>query len=103
MPYQTAGYSFTHFSIDLMINGFDLLNWNDNDESDLSPFNLPDDSTAMIEEEYNLMTDKLMHQILKASPHARIQCQVRIIKKVERYQCLSSYTILFHHQTYLTM
>jgi hypothetical protein len=49
------------------------------------------------------MTDRLMHQILKASPHARIQCQVGIIEKVIIIQRLLSYTILLHHQTYLTM
>jgi hypothetical protein len=86
-----------------MINTFNLSNWNYNNKSDLSPFILPDDSIATIEDEYNLMTDRLWHQILKASPHARIQCQVGIIEKVERNQCLSSYTNLFHHQTYLTM
>jgi hypothetical protein len=33
-------------------------------------------------------------RILEASPHARIQCQVGIIKKVEQIQCLSCYRIL---------
>jgi hypothetical protein len=103
MPYQSADCSFAHFPVDLMIRGFDLSNWNYNDESDLSLFILSDDSIATIEDEYDLMTDRLMRQILKASPHARIQCQFGIIKKFERNQHLSSYTILFHHQTCLTM
>jgi hypothetical protein len=33
-----------------MINGFNLLNWNYANESDPSPFILPDDSIAMIED-----------------------------------------------------
>jgi hypothetical protein len=103
MPYQSAGCCFTHFPVDVMIKGFDLLNWNYNDKSHLSPFILPNDSIDMIKDKYKLMADRLRHQILKASPHARIQCQVGIIKKVERNQRLSSYTILFCHQTYLTM
>jgi hypothetical protein len=55
-----------------MINGFDLLNWYSNDKSASSPLILPNDFIATIEDEYDLMTDRLMHQILKASPHARI-------------------------------
>jgi hypothetical protein len=51
-----------------MINGFDLLNWNYNDDSDLSLFILPDDSIDMIKDEYSLMTHRLRHWILKASP-----------------------------------
>jgi hypothetical protein len=103
MPYQSAGCCFTCFPVDLMINGFDLSNWNYNSESDLSPFSVPDDSIDMIEDEYMLMTDRLRRQILKASPNARNECQVGIIEKVKRNQRLSSYTTLFHHQTYLTI
>jgi hypothetical protein len=55
-----------------MINGFDLLNQNYDDNSDLSLFIIPDDSIDMIKDEYNLMTYRLRRQILKASPHARI-------------------------------
>jgi hypothetical protein len=61
------------------------------------------DSIAMIEDEYNLMTDRLMRRILKASPHEGFQRQGGIIEKDKRNQGMSSYTILFHHQTYLTM
>jgi hypothetical protein len=96
MPYQYAGCCYTHFPVDVMMNGFDLLNWNYNDDSDLSSFIIPNDSINLIRDYYNLMTDRLRSRILEASPHARIQCQVRIIKKVERNQCSSSYRILFH-------
>jgi hypothetical protein len=34
MPYQLADCCFTHFLVDLMINGFNVLNWNNNNESD---------------------------------------------------------------------
>jgi hypothetical protein len=61
------------------------------------------DFIGTIEDKFDLMTDRLRRQILKASPHARIRCQVGILKIVKRNQCLSCYTILFHHQTYLTM
>jgi hypothetical protein len=44
-----------------MINGFNLSNWNKNDKSDPSLLTLPDDIIATIEDEYNLMTDRLMH------------------------------------------
>jgi hypothetical protein len=50
MPYQSTGCCYTHFPVDVMINGFNLSNW---DNSDLSPYILPDDSTDTIEEEYN--------------------------------------------------
>jgi hypothetical protein len=73
MPYQSAGCYFTHFPVDLMINRFNLSNWNYSNESDLSPFILPDDSIVTIEDKYDLMTDRLRRLILKASPHARIQ------------------------------
>jgi hypothetical protein len=56
MPYQSAGCCFTHFPIE-----FDLSNFNYNNKSDLSPFTLPDGSIDMIEDEYNLMTDRLRH------------------------------------------
>jgi hypothetical protein len=103
MPSQSTGYCYTHFPVDVMMNGFILSNWNYNDDLDLLPFILLDDSIDTIKDEYNLLTDRLRRRILKASPHARIQRQVGIIEKVERNQRLSSYTILVHHQTYLTM
>jgi hypothetical protein len=72
MPYQSAGRCNTHFPVDVMINGFNLLNWNFNNNSDLSLFIILDDSIDTVEDEYDLMTDRLRRQILNASPHARI-------------------------------
>ena len=93
MPYQSVG----DFPVDVMMNQFDLSNWNYNDDLDLY------ESIDLVKDYYNIMTDRLRHQILDASPHARIQRQVGIIKKVERNQCLHYYRILFHYQTYLAM
>ncbi len=62
MPYQSAG----DIPIDVMMNQFDLSNWNDNDESDLY------ESIDLINDYYDIMTDRLRHQILEASPHAKI-------------------------------
>jgi hypothetical protein len=74
MPYRSVGDS----PVDVMMNQFDLSNWNDNDESDLY------ESIDLIKDNYNIMTDRLRRcQILEASPHARIRCQVGIIEKVE--------------------
>jgi hypothetical protein len=103
MPYRSAGCCYTHFPVDVMMNGFNLSNWNYNDNSDLSLFIMPDDSIDLIKDYHNLVTDRLRRQILEASSHARIQCQVGIIKKIERNQHLSSYRILFHYQTYLAI
>ncbi len=72
MPYQSAGCYYTHFPVDVMMNGFNLLNRNHNDNSDLSPFIVLDDSIDTIKDEYDLMTDRLRHWMLKASPHTRI-------------------------------
>jgi hypothetical protein len=93
MPYQSVG----DFPVDVMMNQFDLSDWNYVDDLDLY------ESIDLIKDYYDIMTDRLRRQILEASPHARIQCQVGIIKKVEHYQCLSCYRILFHYQTYLAM
>ncbi len=62
MPYQSVG----DFPVDVMMNQFDLSNWNDNDESDLS------ESIDLIKDYYDIMTDRLRRRILEASPHARI-------------------------------
>jgi hypothetical protein len=62
MPYQSIG----DFPVDVMMNQFDLSNWNDNDESDLYEF------IYLIKDIYNIMTDRLRRGILEASPHARI-------------------------------
>jgi hypothetical protein len=54
MQYQCAGCCFTYFPVDVMINGFNLLHWNHNNESDLSLFISPDDSIAAIEDKHDL-------------------------------------------------
>ncbi len=93
MPYQFVG----DFPVDVMMNQFNLSNWNDNDESDLY------ESIDLIKDYYDIMTDRLKHQILEASTHARIQRQVGIIEKDKQNLCLSCYRILFRYQTYLAM
>jgi hypothetical protein len=94
MPYyQSVG----DFPVNVMMNQFDVSNWDDNDDSDLY------ECIDLIEHYYDIMTDKLRRRILEASPHARIRHQVGIIEKVEQNQCLSCYRILFHYQTYLAM
>ena len=93
MPYQSIG----DFPVNFMINQFDLSDWYDNDESDLY------ESIDLIKDHYDEMTDRLRLRILEASPHARIQRQVRINEKVEQNQCLSCYRVLFHYQTYRAM
>ncbi len=55
MPYQSAG----DFPVDVMMNQFDLLDWNYNDDSDLSSFIIPDESIDLIKDYYNIMTDRL--------------------------------------------
>jgi hypothetical protein len=57
---------------DVMMNGFDVSNWNYNDNSDLSLFIIADDSIDLIKDYNDIMTDRLRHQLLEASPHARI-------------------------------
>ncbi len=49
MPYQSIG----DFPVDVMMNHFDLSDWNDNDESDLY------ESIDMIKDNYDIMTDRL--------------------------------------------
>jgi hypothetical protein len=94
MPYyQSVG----DFPVNVMMNQFDVSNWDDNDDSDLY------ESIDLIEDYYDIMTDMLRHQILEASPHARTRRQFGIFKKVEQNQCLSCYRILFHYQIYLAM
>jgi hypothetical protein len=55
MPYQSAG----DFPIDVMMNQFDLSDWNYNDKSDLSLFIIPDESIDLIKDYYDIMTDTL--------------------------------------------
>jgi hypothetical protein len=62
MSYQSIG----DFPVNVMMNQFDLSDWYDNDESDLN------ESIDLIKDYYNEMTDRLRHQILEASSHARI-------------------------------
>jgi hypothetical protein len=73
MPYQSVG----DFPDDVMMNQFNLFDLNNNDESDLY------ESIDLIKDYYDIMADRLRRQILEASPHARIQRQVRIIEKVK--------------------
>jgi hypothetical protein len=91
MPYQSTGCCYTHLPVDVMTNGFNISDWNHNHNSDLSLFIIADDSIDLIKDYYDIMTDRLRRQILEASPCARIQREVGIIEKVERYQRLSSY------------
>jgi hypothetical protein len=62
MPYQSVG----DFPVNVIMNQFDLSNWNDNDKSDLY------ESVDLIKDYCNIMTDRLRRQILEASPHGRI-------------------------------
>ncbi len=59
MPYQSVG----DFPVDVMMNQFDLSDGNYNDDSDLY------ESIDLIKNYYDIMTDRLRHQILDASPH----------------------------------
>ncbi len=68
MPYQSVG----DFLVDVMMNQFNLSNWNYYDDSDLSLFVIPNESIDLIKDYYDIMTDRLRRQILEASPHARI-------------------------------
>jgi hypothetical protein len=49
MPYQSVG----DFRVDVMMNQFDLSNWNDNNESDFY------ESIDLIKDYYDIMTDRL--------------------------------------------
>jgi hypothetical protein len=95
MPYQSAG----DFLVDVMMNQFNLLDWNYNDDSDLSSFIIPDELIDLIKDYYDIMTDRLRCRILEASPHSRIQCQVGINKKVKQNP-QNSFSL---SNTYLTM
>ncbi len=71
MSYQSAGYCYTHFPVDVMMNGFDISNWNYNNDSDLSLIIIADNSIDLIKAYYNIMTDGLRRQILEACPKQR--------------------------------
>ena len=62
MPYQ----SICDFPVNFMMNQFDLVDWYDNDESDLY------ESIDLIKDYDDDMTDRLRRRILEASPYARI-------------------------------
>ncbi len=62
MPYQSVG----DFPDDVMMNQFNLSDWNYNDDLDLY------ESIDLIKDYYNIVTDRLRRRILGASPHARI-------------------------------
>jgi hypothetical protein len=62
MPYQ----SVSDFLVDVMMNHFDISDWNYNDDLGLY------ESIDLIKDYYDIMTDRLRHRILDASPHARI-------------------------------
>ncbi len=62
MPYQSVG----DFPVDVMMNQFNLSDWNYNDDSNLYK------SIDLIKDYYDIMTDRLRRQILDVSPHARI-------------------------------
>jgi hypothetical protein len=72
MPYQSTGHCYTHFPVDVMMNGFNVSNWNYNNNSDLSLFIILDDFIDLIKDEFDIMTDGLRRRILEASPHERI-------------------------------
>ncbi len=62
MPYQSVG----DFPVVVMMNQFNLSDWNHNDDSDLY------ESIDLMKDYYNIMTDRLRHRILDASSHAKI-------------------------------
>jgi hypothetical protein len=68
MPYQSVG----DFPVDVIMNQFNLLDWNYDDDSDLSLFIMPDESIDLIKDYYNIMTDRLRRQILEVSSLARV-------------------------------
>ena len=68
MPYQSAG----DFLVNFMMNQFNLLDWNYNDDLDLSSLIIPDESIDLIKDYYNIMTDRLRRQILEVSSLARV-------------------------------
>jgi hypothetical protein len=62
MLYQSVG----DFPVDVMMNQFDFSSWNYYDDLDLY------ESIDLIKSYIDIMTDRLRHQILDASSHARI-------------------------------
>ena len=96
MPYQSVNCVIHVFEFLNQVNDEDefvLSNWDNDDklityfiptiedQNDLNIFMLapyppplirPYDFIATVDDKYDLMTDRLRHRILKASPHARI-------------------------------
>jgi hypothetical protein len=62
MPYQ----SVSDFPVNVMMNQFDLSDWNYNDDLDFY------ESIDLIKDYYDIMTNRLSRRILDASPHAKI-------------------------------
>jgi hypothetical protein len=54
------------FPVDVMMNHFNISNWNYINDLDLY------ESIDLIKYYYNIVTDRLRHPILDALPHARI-------------------------------
>jgi hypothetical protein len=50
MPYQSAG----DFLVNFMMNQFNLLDWNYNDDLDLSSLIIPDESIDLIKDYYDI-------------------------------------------------
>ncbi len=59
MPHQSAGRCYTHFPVNVMMNGFNKSDWNYNNDSDLSLFIIADDSIDLIKDYYDIVTDRL--------------------------------------------
>ncbi len=53
MSYQSAGHCYTNLPVDVMMNGFDLSDWDYNNNSDLSLFIIADDSIDLIKDYYD--------------------------------------------------
>jgi hypothetical protein len=62
MPYESVG----DFPVDVMMNQFNLSDWNYSDASNLY------ESIDLIKDYYDIMTERLRRRILDASPSARI-------------------------------
>jgi len=102
------GYEFTDDYYD--DDAFDFSHWDNDDnsivyffptiedENELNIFLIapypppligPYDYCTKPDEEYNLMSDDVRNRILKASPHARIRCQIGEIDVSHLTECIS--------------
>ncbi len=59
MPYQSTNHCYTHFPNYVMIDGFDISDWNYNNDSDLLSYIMSDDSIDLIKDEFDIMIDRL--------------------------------------------